>query len=190
MHSLIVVSLGLIIVIPVIAAVLYRRRRRAVKCGYQRAAVLFSPEERHVYAQLRDAVGDRFEIFGRIPVGEIIRPRIESRRQSPPEEYEELAAHCFSFVLCDRRTLAVEAAMEVWRQSRDAGRSASPEDRLRVLCDAVGLPLIVLHPGTWQEVSELRAAVLEALTPLALPHYDRRKEPRISGIADLDLDDH
>lgn len=190
MHSLIVVSLGLIIVIPVIAAVLYRRRRRAVKCGYQRAAALFSPEERHVYAQLRDAVGDRFEIFGRIPVGEIIQPRIESRKQSPPEEYEDLAVHCFSFVLCDRRTLAVEAAMEVWRQSRDAGRSAPPEDRLRVLCDAVGLPLIVLRPGTWQRVSELRAAVLEALTPVALPPYDRRKEPRISGIADLDLDDH
>ena len=59
--------------------------------------------------------------------------------------------------------LAVEAAMEVWRQGRGAGRSAPPEDRLRVLCDAVGLPLIVLHPATWQGVSELRAAVLEAL---------------------------
>lgn len=190
MKSLIFISLCLVIIIPLVAAWLFRRRQQSKTCGYRRTAALFSPEERHLYALLRETVGEQFEVFGKIPVGEIIQPRLENRRQRPPDDYEEIAAHCFAFVLCDRCDFSVVAAVELQRRSSEQRETAVANDLLHSICAAAGLPLIAILPSAMHDPSKLRAAVLKALKPepLPLPRQDRRKEPSITGIEGLDLE--
>lgn len=190
MKSLILVSLCLILIISVAVIWLFRRRHKKMKRGYQRATTLFSLEERRLFWLLRETVGDQFEIFGKIPVGEIISPRMDNRGQNLPGEYEDLAGQYFSLVLCDRRDLSVAAALELHNDSVGSRRSPAQNSQLQALCTAAGLPLIAIHAAALDAPSELRAQVLGSLTqvPLPLPQAEGRKEPRISSIEGLDLD--
>lgn len=190
MKWLIGVSVALIVAIPVLLTLLFRARRKPPKCVYQTNAALFTPEERTLFALLREAVGEDFEILGKIRVGEIIQPRRGTQAPGERSRYEAMTERCFPFVLCRKSDLSVACAME-WRERAHEDRKAfASYDLLQALCAAAGLPLVPLHAGTFYQAEELREAVTNALQlpSLPVPHGDGRKEPRISSVEGLNLD--
>lgn len=190
MNWLLGVSAALLVVTPVLLMLLFRRRKPP-KCVYQTNAALFTPEERTVFARLREAVGDEFEVLGKIRVGEIIQPRRGTQAPTGRSGYQDVMDLGFSFVLCRKGDLSVAGALVL--QDRAAGdRKAGAQDEglLAALCVAAGLPLVSIQTNPFCPVEELREAILNALKQpvLPVPHGDGRKEPRISSIEGLNLD--
>lgn len=189
MNSLIAVSIALIFVIPIALALLLRRSRKTTRCAYQANRLPFTPEERTLFAALKDAVGGEFEILGRIRIGDIIQPREKADRRNAPSAFKKLAEQSFLFVLCNPRDLSVAGVVE--RSVKEPRGSAREEGgRLQALCSAAEVPLILIGPDACRDRDELRAIVMEALIPRALPvgQNDGRKEPHISSIEDLNLE--
>lgn len=191
MKWLLGVSAALVVAVPVLLAWLFRRRRKPQKCVYQTNAALFTPEERTLFARLREALGDEFEIFGKIRVGEIIQLRRGMQAPIERSGYEEVTERCFSFVLCRKVDLAVAGAL-VLENGAHGDRKTGPKDEglLAALCAAAGLPLVPIRSSPFYPPEELRAVILNALAQplLTVPHGDGRKEPRISSIEGLNLD--
>lgn len=190
MNSLIIVSVCLVVVIPIVLTFLLRGRRKPPKCVYQKNLVLFSPEERILHAVVRQAVGEDFEILGKIRVGEIIHPKRETLEGSARTSYEELAARCFPFVLCNKSDLSVVCAVQMHDRSHGSRKSAEPDGLLKALCEAAGLPLVSIATSPFYDAGEIREAITDTLKqqPLSLPHLDGRKEPHISSIEGLNLE--
>jgi hypothetical protein len=162
---------------------------KASRSGFRREDFLFSAEERAFYFALKEAVGDDYEIFGKIPVIELISSREDEANRGARKTFEQVADRCFDFILCSKADLSIVCALELYEHAVSARRSRAPEDPLRPICDAAGLPLVRIEAGPFYDTNEIKQTIASSVRkdPLYLPEPDGRKEPRISIIEDLEL---
>lgn len=160
------------------------KRRKRVRSGWQRREFLFSPEDRLFFTALKAAVGQDYEIFARIPVADVLSPRAPGRGRARETGFESLAARRFGFLLCRTEDLAVACAVEL-----RAAAAGEPEDPLVAACHGVGLPLARFDAAPFYSPAEIREAIAAAVRkePLHIAETDRRREPSLSGLKNLEL---
>ncbi|MFM8333065.1 MAG: DUF2726 domain-containing protein [Candidatus Methylumidiphilus sp.] len=171
-----VLALAVALVLAALAVWLAQRGEPALRQPYLKRTALFSAEERALYRRLREAAGEDYAIFGKIPADEIIVPKTDASAKA----VECVAGRYFDFVLCDPRSLAVACVVVL-------DDSEPGEDALATLCLSLGLPCVRLQPqvdyaAAWVR-QRLRAAM--AAKPAEWAEDYGRKEPRISNLDDL-----
>ncbi len=149
---------------------------------YQKHAMLFSPDEQAFFRALKEAVGEEYEIFGKIPAGDIIVPK----RDGAGKASASLDGRHFDFVLCDKTALAVVCAIQLQDKTHPS-RQAGESDPLPLICENLGLPLVRFHVQADYETGEMRERLQKAMVkePFHWMETDGRKEPRISNIEDM-----
>ena len=70
-----------------------------------RAASVFSTAERTFLGVLQRAVGDTYEVLGKVRVADVIAPRNELSHQAWKEAFERISRVHFDFVLCHKDNL-------------------------------------------------------------------------------------
>ncbi|HWP00459.1 MAG TPA: DUF2726 domain-containing protein [Methylococcus sp.] len=164
-----------------------RRRTRPVGPPCQAHRTLFGPEERFLFSVLKQAVGDEFEVFGKIRASEILRPRKGASRNEARDLLRAMAGRRFTFVLCHKADLSIAAIVEMNRHDH-ARKSLDAGDPAAELCRAAGLPLIPIQASPYYDPEEIRAAILEEVRrePVFPAELDgHRIEPRISSLDGL-----
>jgi hypothetical protein len=160
------------------------------KTGYQKRDFLFSPEERLFLVALKEAVGEDYEVFGKVRASDILSPRPHSARGNAAEDHPLLAERSFAFLLCSKPDLSVACAVEL-HDHAIPGKKPQPQapDTLKAACFAAGLPLVPFEVGPWYAPHEIKEAIAQAVRkePVYLTESDGRKEPRISRLDNLDL---
>ncbi|QJD29845.1 DUF2726 domain-containing protein [Methylococcus geothermalis] len=162
------------------------KRARTVPCQIKR--MLFSPEEQALFAVLKGAVGDEFEIFAKIRASDILSPHRGAGRREAGELYQSMAGRRFTFVLCHKADLSVAGIVEL--AEHGAGRKAQDtDDPVALLCHAAGLPLIRIPASPYYDAGEIARQVMDEIRrEPAIVHGDGeggRIEPRISNLEDL-----
>jgi hypothetical protein len=159
------------------------RRAKAPRIAYQRRDFLLTPEERQLFAALKDAVGEHYELFAKLRLADVVAPR--GGGPLP----ESLLALRLSFLLCHRRDLTVACGVQLAPLQAGSRDAAGEGDSLRGICQAAGLPLVEIAASPLYDRQEIQAAVAAALTrePLYATEANGRKEPGFSGLEDLDL---
>ncbi len=149
---------------------------------YQKHTMLFSPDDRMFFRALKEAVGEEYEIFGKIRVGDIISPKNGGARKAAAS----IDGRYFDFVLCDKTALAVICAIQVQDKTHPA-RQVEEHDPLPAICENLGLPLVRFHVRADYDTREMREKLRKALIkePFYLMETDGRREPRISNIEDM-----
>lgn len=165
------------------------RRGKSARPSYQKRDFLLSPEERLFFASLRQAAGEDYEIFGRIPARDIVASRAVSGRNPASDELDDLAGHRFSFVLCDKADLSIVCAVQLQEHAFAGKQSIAPLDPLGPVCQAAGLPLVHFEAAPLYDAREIREAIEAAVhkEPLYVTESDGRREPRFSGLENLEL---
>lgn len=182
------------IAVAALLLVLFRtmsgQRGKSLRPGYQKRDFLFTPEERLFLAALRDAVGEDYDIFGKVRIEAVLTPRPGSGRANAREdEFEAIAAQHFPFLLCRKADLAIACAVQLLDHSLAGTSSRESEDLLRPACQAAGLPLVGFEAGPLYDPHEIREAIAAAVRkePLYVTEAGGRKEPRFSGLDNLKL---
>jgi hypothetical protein len=189
MNGLILGGIVLAAVVLLLLRKLFGRGGKPARAGYQKRDFLFSPEERLFHAALKQAVGENYEIFGKIRIRDVVSLRPPLSRKDSREEFEILGEGHFTFVLCNKSDLSVACAVQL-RGHAFAGKKASGHpDPLKSICHAVGLPLVLFEAGPWYDANEVKDAIAQAVRkePLYLTESDGRKEPRISRLDNLEI---
>jgi hypothetical protein len=169
--------------------VLSERRGKPARPGFQKKDFLLSPEERLFFTTLKQAVGEDYEIFGRIQAFDVLSPRSGSGRNVPRDEFETIREQHFPFVLCKKGDLSIACAMQLREHSFGGKKSSAPADVLKSVCHAAGLPFVIIESGPMYDINEIRESIAAAVCrePLYLTESDGRKEPRISGLENFEL---
>ncbi|MDD5034322.1 MAG: DUF2726 domain-containing protein [Methylococcaceae bacterium] len=190
MTWLTIVGLALTIVgVTVLIALPFLIRRFSGPSGrkprhpYQKQTALFTPDERVFFRALKEAVGEEYEIFGKLPVVDIVHSKMGASRHA----LDPLAGRHFDFVLCERDTLTVTCAILLHDKTSPA-RQIEP-DPLQPICENLGLPLRRFQIQAAYSAEEIREKLHQALIkePFYLVETDGRKEPRISSLEDIEL---
>jgi hypothetical protein len=189
MNWLILVGIAALAALLLLIRSASKSSEKARKYVYRKQDFLLSPEDRVFFFALKEAVGEDYEIFAKIPVVELISPRDDEARGSAQKTLEQVADRCLDFVLCNKTDLSVACALELYEHSSAGKRSTAPADPLRGVCDSAGLPLVRIEAGPLYDAAEIKQAIALAVRkePLFLMESDGRKEPRISSIEDLEL---
>jgi len=164
-----------------------RRGGKATKYPYQRHSALFSPDDRVFYRTLKEAVGDEYEIFGKIRVADIVLPKKGASRNDARLAFSPIAGRHFDFVLCDKSNLTVICAIQLRDKANPTQRAEDQNNPLKTVCEAVGLPFVRCDIKADYSIGEIREKLKGALRkePFFLIETDGRKEPRISNIEDM-----
>jgi hypothetical protein len=163
-----------------LAMVTFLFRRLAGRSGkparhlYQKHVALFSADERAFFMPLKAAVAGEYEIFGKLPVDDIITPKKDS-----PRAAHAISGRYFDFVLCDPRSLNVVCAIQL--------QDKAEAEPLQTICEGLGLPLLRFQPEVDYSAGEVRETLRKAMVkePFYLAETDGRKEPRISNLDDM-----
>jgi hypothetical protein len=157
------------------------KKERAI---YQKNASFFSPEEQILFAVLKRAIGDEYEIFSKIPVADLVISRSGQGQSETVKLKKSLLKQLFSFVLCNKTDMAVACAIRLEEPEPD------PLSReLQSMCDAASLPLVQIASAPYHNAEEIRRSIHNAirLEPSHTTESHGRREPRISSFEGLGL---
>ncbi len=152
-----------ILVIALIAASLIKKlgKASAPTYSYRKRDNLFSAAERSFYGVLTQAVEDKFSVFGKVRVADVISPAKGLSKQSWRGAFNRISSKHFDFVLCDRSTLAVNCVVELNDKSHSRTKRVKRDEFLRRTCESAGLRLVEVPASASYSVSEIRQLILE-----------------------------
>lgn len=130
----------------------------ALQYPYTLKASLFSPAERELLEMLQRTVGERYLIFPKVSVAEVVEVTAITRRAYWYRATNRIAAARFDFVLCDRTNLQPICVINLSDPDSD-------EDFMDRLCETVGLPQVRLQPDAARSYTGVSEAIESALRP-------------------------
>lgn len=145
MEATTVLLLGLVAIIALIALVAGIGLWRGPRAFYIRREALLTGEEVSLMDALDDFAGDKYRVMAKVGINGLIGLRARLARKARRHALNRICGEFFDYVLLDRRslvpvlTILVETATTPRRQRR---RHAY----VKKLCDAIGLPLIIIQP--------------------------------------------
>ena len=98
--------------------------------------------ERSFFGVVKTAIGERYEIFAKIRVADVLEPRSGGGRQGWQRAFNCIAMKHFDFVLCDPDTCQTIAAIELDDSSHRAAKAKERDAFLNEACHSAGFPLI------------------------------------------------
>ncbi len=108
---------------------------------YSRQKSLFTQAELAFYRALREAIADRYQVFGKVRVADVLKPQTENRGDWQ-RAFNKISAKHFDFLLCDRDSLKVLAAVELDDSSHRRIDRVKRDDFLNQAVENAGLPLL------------------------------------------------
>ncbi len=113
MSSLLFLAVVIIAVVAIIGVLNKRHSGKAVDFPYESCQVLFSPAERSFLGVLEQAVGDDFQIFGKVRLNDVIRVQKGLPRAAWQAAYNRIDRKHIDFVICKRDDFSIVAGIEL-----------------------------------------------------------------------------
>ena len=144
----------------VVAVVVVRGRRQDLP--YVAAKGLLSPAERAFFLVLQRAVGEEYQLFAKVRVGDIlqVRPGVEGKRRFAA--FGRISSKHADFVACDARTFAVVGVIELDDRSHEREDRRRRDEFFDAAMNVAGVPVLRVAARRAYDVKELREAVREA----------------------------
>ncbi|MGG6238744.1 DUF2726 domain-containing protein [Nodosilinea sp. AN01ver1] len=109
--------------------------------AYSRQKYLFTRAELSFYRALQAAAAEQYHVLGKVRVADVLKPQTENRGDWQ-RAFNKISAKHFDFVLCDRDSLSILAAVELDDSSHQRSDRIKRDDFLNQAVKSAGLPLI------------------------------------------------
>ncbi|PSN76757.1 hypothetical protein C8B47_25650 [filamentous cyanobacterium CCP4] len=109
--------------------------------AYSRQKFLFTRAELSFYRALQAATTEHYQVLGKVRVADVLKPQTETRGDWQ-RAFNKISAKHFDFVLCNRDSLSVLAAVELDDSSHQRSDRIKRDDFLNQAVKSAGLPLI------------------------------------------------
>lgn len=151
----------LIIVLVVISTLLKTTTGKGY--NYRQSGNLFSPAERSFLGVIDQAISDKYRVFGKVRVADIINPAKGMSRKNWQIAFNKIAAKHFDYVLCSKDKLAVIAVIELDDKSHNSKRSQKRDLLLKNACNSAGLELIRFKAKSSYQIQAVREKIETSL---------------------------
>jgi hypothetical protein len=117
---------------------------------------LFTPAERSFLGVLENAVGDRFRVFGKVRIADVINVNSASNR-TWQSAFNRISAKHFDFVVCEKSTTRVVCAVELDDKSHRRRARVERDELVVAVCNKSGLPLLRVQAQAAYNISDVSA---------------------------------
>lgn len=162
---LLIVAVVVLAVLGALAPVI----RRALAGGggkeallYEREEALFTAAEQSFLGVLAQAVGERYAIFGKIRLADIVRPRRGLSQQQRYAALNRIISKHVDFVLCQPSTWQVVGVIELDDRSHQSERRRERDSFLDAALSAAGIPVLHVPAQRSYVVADIQRQISEA----------------------------
>ena len=148
------IALGFFAIVALILIFL----RKKPPLPYKRVRYIMTPSERKFFQVLHEAVGERFYIFTKVRVADVLLPKDAKDRSRWRSAFNKVACKHFDYVLCDRE-FRIVLAIELDDRSHDRADRKERDDFLNWACRSAGFELMRVKLQKSYNPKELRALV-------------------------------
>ena len=141
-----------------------KKGKRILGYAYECQAALFSPAERSFMGVLMQAVGDDAWVFGKVRIADVIKPAKRLSRSEWQLAFNKISAKHFDFVICDKATLAVIAAVELDDRSHENRQRVERDQLVNNACASAGLVLHRIPASNTYSVTQIRDLIFATQT--------------------------
>ena len=127
------------------------------------AKTLFSAAERSFLGVLDSAVGAEYRVFGKVRVADIAAIKPGLGASASQGALNRIALKHFDYVVCRADDLTVVCAVELNDKSHAGQRARARDDLLQRVCQAIGLPLLVIPAKQAYELQHVRSQFHSAI---------------------------
>lgn len=128
--------------------------------GYKYSRVsLFSPSEKFFYFALRKAVGDRYIIFAKVRIADVIKPTPGMSKKRWWKAFVKISSKHFDFVLCRKSDLKVLCAIELNDKSHQVRDRKKRDLLVERACESSGLPMLWIKATKKYNHAELLSTI-------------------------------
>jgi len=110
--------------------------------GYRPKGALFTPAERSFLGVLDQVVDNRYRVFGKVRVADLIEPQPSRNRSQWQRAFNAISAKHFDFVICNADDLTPVCVIELDDKSHNAKKRQQWDQFLETVFAEVEFPLI------------------------------------------------
>jgi hypothetical protein len=132
---------------------LFRRRKRF---PWEKRDGLFETEERSRLKSLRQTLGDKFSVFPRMRLADLLQPRGNPGKRQTREATEKIADIPLDFVVCRTKDLGIVGVVEFDRATSRSGEKRSCKSLIEECLKIADIPLVRIPGKSTLEPEEIR----------------------------------
>ncbi len=156
----------LLLIIGLVIYVIAKLFSKLAKLGkrrqlYQSRSRLFTAAERSFLGVLDQACGERYRVFGKVRVADILRTVKGLSNSDRQSAFNRISGKHVDFVLCDPKTLEFKAVVELNDSSHKRSKRAERDAFLRDAFEQAGLPYIEVPAQRSYTVETVRSHLRE-----------------------------
>lgn len=140
-----------------------RKYQRAKSFPYTRLDFLFSQAERAFLSALEKAVGKQFRIFAKVRIADVIGVKLSCGQRDQQVAFNKISCKHFDFVLCDKRSMKIMAAVELDDRSHSLKERQERDLFVNAVCLAAKLPLIRVPVRRYYGEAQLQKQIFDSL---------------------------
>ena len=153
----------IIVAVVVFLLILLLKRKRGSKYPYKKLDALFSPAERSFLGVLTQAVDNKYLIFGKVRVADVITPKEGLARSTWQTAFNKISRKHFDYVLCDKDDLSVVCVIELNDSSHNSKERKQRDAFLERSCLSAKLLLLQFTARARYNVAEVQSTLETAL---------------------------
>ncbi|TDY03823.1 DUF2726 domain-containing protein [Thiohalophilus thiocyanatoxydans] len=133
--------------------------------NYRQRRMLFTPAERSFLGVLDQAISDKYRVFGKVRVADIITPAKGMSRKNWQIAFNRISAKHFDYVLCSKDKLEVIAVIELDDKSHNTKKANDRDSLLENACKSASLSLIRFQAKSNYQIQNVRDHIELVLNP-------------------------
>ena len=153
------IIIGTAVVIVVVLLLLLRKIKSNSAYPYKKLDALFTPAERSFLGVLTQAVDNKYQIFGKVRVADVITPKEGISRSKWQTAFNKISRKHFDYILCDKNDLSVICAIELNDSSHNAKKRKERDAFLERSCKSANLPLLQFTARARYNVADVQSTL-------------------------------
>lgn len=161
--AIVVVAVMLLAALAAIVSRLGTPRAGDQRYPYERIDHLFSPAERSFYGVLRQAAANRYLVFGKIRLADLVKTRPGLSPSERTTAHNKVSGKHVDFVLCEPTTLAIVGVIELDDKSHQAPARKQRDAFVDGVLNAAGVPVLHVPARKAYSTAEVAAQIQQML---------------------------
>ena len=161
--------LKLIILFGIIAGLIYLFKNlpqimlSKMRLPYEKRDALFSPAEKLFLTALEKAIGNQYEIFGKVRMADIMDVKKNVNGKDYQIAWNGISSKHIDFVLCDATDSSFVCGIELDDRSHEQGNRADRDVFVNKAFETISLPLVRFKARAGYDVEQIRNQILREL---------------------------
>lgn len=173
----IVIVLLVVIAVAVIVLKFSPAKQEQSDYPYEKKGILFTPAERSFFGILKQVVGEKVEIFGKVRVADVIAPQKGISHWQ--KAFNKISAKHFDFLLCDKSDLTIICAVELNDSSHKSTNREERDTFLLNACKSADVPLVQIPARNAYSINDIKehmAGYIKEEVRLPAPEYQKASQ--------------